>query len=79
MKLDVVQGGSVTRGEPVNEVGDAVRKARRGYESDVLGLHRVCDGRAVREEEDGEVSYGTGGEEPREDQTDALTHRGTGL
>ena len=47
VKLDVVRG-SVTRGEPVNEVGDAVRKARRGYESDVLGLHRVCDGRAVR-------------------------------
>ena len=73
MELDVIQGGSVTRGEPVNERRDAVRKAVRGYESDVLGLHRVCDGRAFRER-DGKVSYGTrvrGSEEGPDGRSDA--------
>ena len=55
MELDVVQGGSVTRGEPVNERRDAVRKAVRGYESDVLGLHRVCDGRRSESGWEGEL------------------------
>ena len=57
----------------MNERRDAVRKAGRGYESDVLGLHRVCDGRAFRER-DGKVSYGTrvrGSEEGPDGRSDA--------